>query len=353
MFVKGVLFVKRHIIPILVSVALSCAFLEESKALNQSPHSGLGEILSAQQPANSSAFNTATKTQTLGDYVSFPASGVRIKQPIGFVKDDSFDGFSNPETQSSIMATTAPIPYSKVNGAFTQEQLKTRGWTLLRREEVKVDNLLGILIHFQQPLGEKVFLKWSLVFGDDQKTTIVTATFPKSYEKKWSTLLKSAVQSSTRITQQKPPEVVASLPFTITAVKKLKLTPSISRALTYTKDGVIPGKSPMDPIFIAAPSIGKVVVIDKLSYAEKLIQQTPHFKKLSVKSTEPITIDNLQGFESIAEAEDTDSGIPLTVYQVMLFNQDSYIRMIGITGTKFRNEYLPEFKAMARSLQRK
>jgi hypothetical protein len=123
--------------------------------------------------------------------------------------------------------------------------------------------------------------------------------------------------------------------------------------LTYTKDGMMPGKSSMDPIFIAVPSIGKVVVINKLSYAEKLIQQTPYVKKLSVKSTEPIIIADLQGFESIAEAEDTDSGIPLTIYQVILFDQDSYIRMIGMTGTKFRTEYLPEFKAMARSLQRK
>jgi hypothetical protein len=345
---------KHYVVSMFFAVALLYTFLEESKALNQSPLSFSGRIVPvAQQPSYALAFDIATKKQTLGDYVSFPASGVRIQQPAGFEKDDSFDGFSNSETQSSIMATTAPMPYAKVNGVFTKEQLKTRGWILRSRQEVKVDNLPGILIHFEQPLGNRVFLKWSLVFGDDQKTSIVTATFPKSYEKKWSTLLKSAVQSSTRITQQNPPEIGASLPFTITAAKKMKLTQSISRSLTYTKDGMMPGKSSMDPIFIAVPSIGKVVVINKLSYAEKLIQQTPYVKKLSVKSTEPITIADLQGFESIAEAEDTDSGILLTVYQVILFDQDSYIRMIGTTGTKFRTEYLPEFKAMARSLQRK
>jgi hypothetical protein len=344
---------KRYVISIFFAVALPYTFLEGSKALDQSPLSLSDRILSAQQPAYVLAVDTATKKQTLGDCVSFPASGVRIQQPVGFEKDDSFDGFSDPETQSSIMATTASMPYAKVNSVFTKEQLKTRGWTLRSRQEVKVDNLPGILIHFEQPLGDRVFLKWSLVFGDDQKTTIVTGTFPKLYEKKWSTLLKSAVQSSTRITQNIPHEAGASLPFILTTSKKLKLTQGISRTLTYTKDGMMPGKSPMNPLFIAVPSIGTVVVINKLSYAEKLIQQTQYVKKLSVKSTEPITIANLKGFESIAEAEDADSGIPLTIYQVILFNQDSYIRMIGITGTKFRNEYLPEFKAMARSLQRK
>jgi hypothetical protein len=345
--------VHLSIIPVLFSMALSCIFLDESKALEQLPHAVLNTILPTQQPTYPLAFKTATKNQLLGEYVSFPASGVRIRKPAGFEKDNSFDGFSNPETQSSILATTTTISYAKSNGAFTKEQLTTRGWILRSRQEVKVDDLPGILVHFEQPSGGNVFLKWSLIFGDDQKTTIVTATFPKSYERKWSSLLKSAVQSSTRILQKGQSESGPNLPFTITTSKKLKPTQIISSSLAYTKDGVVPAKSPTDPIFIAVPSIGQVVVVNKLSYAENLIRQTPNVKKLSVKSTEPVTIANLQGFESIAEAEDVDSGIPLTVYQVILFNQDSYIRMIGITGTQFRNEYLPEFKAMARSLQRK
>jgi hypothetical protein len=344
---------KRLVVSMLFAVALLYTFLEESEALDQFPPSWSDRILSTQQSAAAFTHSTATKIQTLGDYVNFPVSGVRIQQPEGFEKDDSFDGFSNLETQSSVIAITAPMPYSKANGAFTKEQLKTRGWTLRSRQEVKVDNLPGILIYFEQPVGSKVFLKWSLVFGDEQKTTIVTATFPKVYEEKWSTLLKSAVQSSTRINQNTSLESGGSLPFTLTASKKLKLTQGMSRTLTYTKDGVMPSKSPMDPLFMAVPSLGKVVIVNQLQYAEKLVRHTPYIKKLTVKSTEPITIADLQGFESIAEAEDADSGIPLTVYQVILFNQDSYIRMIGMTGTKFRSEYLPEFKAMARSLQRK
>jgi hypothetical protein len=62
------------------------------------------------------------------------------------------------------MATTASMSYSKANGAFTKEQLKTRGWILRSRQEVKVDNLPGILIHFEQLLGSRMFLKWSLVY---------------------------------------------------------------------------------------------------------------------------------------------------------------------------------------------
>lgn len=43
----------------------------------------------------------------------------------------------------------------------------------------------------------------------------------------------------------------------------------------------------------------------------------------------------------------------LIVYQVMLFGEDSYILITGLVGVDLWDEYLPEFKALARSLTRK
>ena len=68
--------------------------------------------------------------------------------------------------------------------------MKARGWTLLSRQDVKVDSLPGILVHFEQPALGQVFLKWSLAFGDDRKTAMVTATFPKVHGREFSARLK-------------------------------------------------------------------------------------------------------------------------------------------------------------------
>jgi hypothetical protein len=334
-------------------ILLSFGFLRKVQALDSLSALPSDETLSVRQLPHKSTFNARTKLYALGDYVSFPASGVKIQQPAGFEKDQSFDGFSNPESQSSIMAIRFQLPYAKINGAFTQEQLKTRGWTLRSRKDVKVDNLPGILIHFEQPLGDQAFLKWSLIFGNDQTTTMVTAAFPKKHEKQLSNLLKAVVLSSVQMNQSASFNAGTGLPFTLTASKKLKLTQSISRTLTYTKGGVFPGKSPMEPMFIVVPSIGKVLVANQPQYAEQLLQQMEDTKKLIVKSTKTIMIAGLHGYESLAEAEDEKLGTPFIIYQVILFNQDSYIRMLGLTKVELRDEYLPEFKAMARSLQRK
>jgi hypothetical protein len=337
---------------VLLLIVLSLGVLRKAEARDSLSTLASEETLSVQQLFPKLTADARIKLYTLGDYVSFPASGVKIQQPAGFAKDQSFDGFSHPETQSSIMAIRFQLPYSKINGAFTQEQLKTRGWTLRSRQDVKVNNLPAILIHFEQPLGNTVFLKWSLIFGNDQTTTMVTAAFPKTYEKKLSNLLKAVVLSSIQINQSTSVNAETGLPFTLAASKKLKLVQGISRTLTYTKDGVLLGKS-MEPMFIVVPSIGNVLVANQQQYAEQLLQQMEDTKKLTVKSTKTIMIAGLHGYESLAEAEDAKSGTPFIIYQVILFNQDSYIRMLGLTKVELRDEYLPEFRAMARSLQRK
>jgi len=95
-----------------------------------------------------------------------------------------------------------------------------------------------------------------------------------------------------------------------------------------------------------------VSIADKRKYAERRLRETAHTKIISVKSTGPITIDGLDGYETLAEAQDVKSGTPLVLYQVILFDEDSYILLQGLVGADLREEYLPEFKAMARSLRR-
>jgi hypothetical protein len=181
---------------------------------------------------------------------------------------------------------------------------------------------------------------------------MVTATFPKAREEELSGQLKSAVLS-TRLEQGARLDPEANLPFTLSVSKRLKVTPAINKALLYTKDGVIPTKSPKDPLFVAAPSLGKVTAGDKRQFAEQRLRQTAETKGLTVESTNPVTIAGLEGYESVAKAEDTQSGIPLVVYQAILFDESSYILMQGLVGTELGEQYLPAFKEMARSLKRK
>jgi hypothetical protein len=230
--------------------------------------------------------------------------------------------------------------------------MQSQGWTLRSREEIKVGETPALLIHFEQPLAGQHFVKWALLLGTERNTSFVVATCPSTQEKTLSAMLKAAVLS-TRLDDAPKPEPGSDMPFTLTASSKLKLAPGINKMLGYTKDGMLGKKAPGDPLFIAAASIGPTAIGHKRLYALRRLLQTSSMKGIRETSTEPIAIDGLEGFEMLAEAEDAASGTPMSLYQVMLFEGESYILMQGLVGSEQMNEYLPEFKKMAHSLKRK
>jgi hypothetical protein len=291
-------------------------------------------------------------TETKEEPVRFSALGVSLRCPEGFVKETKFDGFGQEATKSSVMVIRIPGPYDQVSAGFTKENMAPRGLTLLDKSESKVGDKAGILVHFQQSAAGIKFEKWSLVFGDETHTTLITATFPVEHAARLSAPLKAAVLS-TRLEKSEPAEPFADLPFTLAQPEKLKLATAISRSVLYTLDGKLPAKSPEDPIFVAAPSLGKFTALDTKATAERKLKSTAETKNLKITSHEPVEIDELKGYESLADAEDAKSGTPIVVYQVMLFDDDSYIVLAGLVGKKKAEEFLPEFKKLAQSLKRK
>lgn len=287
-----------------------------------------------------------------GDYVAFREVGIQLRQPEGFGVADSWTGFVQPITKSSVLITNIPGPFAACTAGFTEQQMEKRGWTFLGKQTINVDGMSGILVHFQQPAAGIVFRKWVVAFGDEKGTTIVTAMFPKSRERVLSDRMKSAVLS-VRPATSSPSDRGDDFDFSVESSQELKRAQTIGKTLVYTKDGNLPAKSPKDPLFVVGPSLGQVAVSDRLQYAENRLYQTAHTERISVSSTRYITIDGLKGYEFLAEAIDADSGTPLALYHVMLFDEDSYVLMQGLVGASLRAKYLPEFKSMAHSFRRK
>jgi hypothetical protein len=299
--------------------------------------------------SNSSKF--IARTVRSGKYVSFPNAGIKLIKPNGFDAADGFDGFQQPSTTSSVMVVKIPGPFDRVTSGFTAAQLKAKGMTLQSKENIKIDGETGLLISVTQTAYGIEFMKWMVVFGNDKDTKIITATFPNNSDAKLSAQLKSIVLSAKTDTTT-PTASGADSGFTIVASEKLKLTTTISKAQLYTKDGVIPAKSPADPLFVVAPSFSRVTISDKQQFATRRLYQTAKTKISSITATNPITIDGLNGYEILATGEDSDSGTPLAIYQVMLFDDKSYFLIQGLVGSQTREEYFPAFQRMAYSFKR-
>jgi hypothetical protein len=292
------------------------------------------------------------KTNRQTPYTSFPTAGVLLSRPAGFDPAESFEGFQQRSTQSSVMVSKIPGPFAAVTIGFTAEGLKTRGMTLKSKENITIDGERGLLISLIQTAYDIEFTKWIVVFGNDKETKIVTATFPSTRAAKLSAQLKSAVLTA-KNDPTPPPTLGSNVGFTIVASDKVKLTSGMGKMLLYTKDGAIPAKSPADPLFIVAPSFSQISIADKQQFATRRLYQTAHTKINSVTTTTPISIDGLDGYEIVADAQDASSGTPLAMYQVMLFDDNrSYILIQGLVGANVRAEYLPEFRSMALSFKK-
>lgn len=283
--------------------------------------------------------------------VRFPNAGVTLVPPQGFVTAKSFDGFEQASTGSSVVVVRLPGPFAEVTRGFTADGLKTQRITLRSRQNVTIDGQPGLLLNVTQDAQGTTFGKWIAATGDASQTVLVTASFPDDRSAPLSGKLKATVLSVRKDRPAKPSAPDAGLPFAITPSAKLKPASSIGKTLLYTRDGVIPAKSPSDPLFVVAPSMGKAPMGDPKAFALKRMQQTAQTSAVVVTSHQAVLIDGRNGFETLATAKDASSGTPLRLYQTLLFDGDEYVVMQGLVGSEQAPVYLPEFKAMARSLR--
>jgi hypothetical protein len=277
---------------------------------------------------------------------------VSLTKPAGFTTAKTFSGFQQDSTQASIVVTEIPAAYQQVTADFTAANLKTRGINQLGRENIKIAGYPGLLVRVTQSANGTTYNKWIAVFGDDKETVSIVATLPQAGDASLFRSLRTSITSA-KWNRTKVVDPLAGLQFTATATPDLKFTKRIQNALLYTKDGVIPAADPNDPLLVVTQAISTVVVVDPQQYAQKRLAQTQQAKNIQITSTTPITIDKLQGYEIIADAVDPTTDRPIVVYQVMLFEGQTYYIMQGLVGSNAKSKYLPEFKKIATSFRKR
>jgi hypothetical protein len=311
------------------------------------PLSSMAE--SSFRPAESQ-FSSRLLLSKQPNLVDFPEVGLAIPQPAGFTKATSFYGFEQAGTKSSVMLSKIPGSFAAVTKGFDQSTLATRGIDLISKKPIEIDRQPGFLLNVSQSAYGQTFLKWIVVFGNERETNVVTATFPIENTLKSSDNLKKVVLAVVR--SNVPTPTVSSLPFTVTAVEGLARVTKIAafgKAAAFTKDGNMPSAVVItDPLFIVAPSLGAVPVGDRKSFARQRLSNYPQIEIEKVTTTNEISIDNLPGWEIIADARDLKTKATLKIYQVVLFPKSGgYTLMVGMVGDRQAELYLPKFKAVA------
>ena len=103
---------------------------------------------------------------------------------------------------------------------------------------------------------------------------------------------------------------------------------------------------------IVGGSTGKVAAGQQKQYAEDRIKKLPRGEFNLIKEVKEVTIDNLKGYEIVAEGKSKDDKTEL-VYQVMLFNDKGEYYIILGQAKEDREKNLATYRSIAGTFKRK
>ena len=273
--------------------------------------------------------------------------------PKGFVPSETFSGFMNEATGASIMITEIPAPYEMLVNSFTAPALKTKGMTLLGKENMEISGMQATIFQVSQMVGDQNYLKQMMFFGDSSNTVMVNGIYPDTLKYK-ETDIKKALLTTVYATDQKEDNPIDLVNFTLdTEGTEFKKPKYFAGALMYSIDGKIPTEK---PIFTATNAIDLRALVEsegnKKNFALKRIKNLPQGENNVVTSNKPIKSDDLEGYETIANGLSKDNK-PTRVYQVILFPEDDpYFILVGETKEDF-DKYEEIFRKLALSFKRK
>jgi hypothetical protein len=89
---------------------------------------------------------------------------------------------------------------------------------------------------------------------------------------------------------------------------------------------------------------------DVEEFTKDRIMQTDHVEDIGDIEGEAVTIEGSPGYELIATAKDSQTGIPMMLYLLVVARDDTYYLAQGLVGAEAAEKYMPEFLVIARSI---
>ncbi len=292
---------------------------------------------------------TACAAGAAAEVLAIPGTKVSIEPPPGFVVASQFPGVQNTELASSILISELPAPVEGVTAGFTKEGLLSRGMTLVSSEEATLAGLPGRLFSVTQIANGATFEKWMAAFGNSSATVLVVATYPQALAAELRAPLRSAVLSATWKPDAKL-DPFEGLSFRIRESEHLKIQNRVQNMLLLAHPERSPS-SPSQPFAVVASSLSPVQIDDLELFARQRIAQTAKISDLKDIQGAAVEVAGRPAYEITAKAKDLKSGDSLLVYQLLLVEGKTYYLMQGMVGESLAEEYLPEFRAIAQSLE--
>jgi hypothetical protein len=288
----------------------------------------------------------------------FPtASRIGLVPPAGFTPSNRFSGFENPEASALILLSELPAEsYGDVEKGFSDEALKSRGWTVQLRESVTVKDGKGFFLAGPQESNGQKRYEAAMAAQMGGITPLVSV---QMIEASHGTITDAALRDmfKTVTVRASVPESerLAVLPYKIGDLAKFRLVRSGREGVAILTDGpkdeVVGVAQPFLLIGLAPGAAPKPEERD--AFAKRVFSTAPGIKDIKITRAEPLRIGQSQGYEIVADAKDAGSGTDVTTVQWLRFGQNGYLQMFAIVRKTAWNDVFPRLRQIRDSIEPK
>ncbi len=293
----------------------------------------------------------------------FPiASPIGLVPPGDMVLSKTFRGFADTQHSASILMMTLPAEaYATLEKSQQPEVLHKQGGsiTIDKREPIELKAGKGFLLTGIERADKARYRKWLLVLAMSNLTALVTIEVPEDDTKYSDKVLRDALATLTRRATVPDAEQLSLLPFTVGDLAGFRIGDVLpGRALILidarSAHDTDTGQFPLNArLMIAALPGGPAEPDDRANFARVAFDSIGGIKDIRVQMSEPLRIGGQPGFQTLAEAKDTQTGTAIMVVQWLRFGTGAFMQMVGIARADVWNDEFTRLRAVRDSIDPK
>jgi hypothetical protein len=288
----------------------------------------------------------------------FPtASRIGLVPPAGFTASNRISGFENPQASALILLNELPAEsYADVEKGFSDEALKSRGWTVQVREPLTVKDGKGFFIAGpQESNGQKRYESAMAAQMGGITSLISVQMIEASHATITDAVLRDMFKTVTVRATVPESERLAVLPYKIGDLAKFRIVRTGREGVAILTDGpkdeVVGVEQPFLLIGVAPGTAPKPEERD--AFAKRVFSTAPGLKEIKITRAEPLRMGQAQGYEIMADAKDAGSGTDVTAVQWLRFGQNAYLEMFAIVKKPAWNDVFPRLRQIRDSIEPK
>jgi hypothetical protein len=308
----------------------------------------------------------------------FPlGSRVGLVPPDGMKMSHNFAGFADPNEDAAILMTTLPAEaYGQIERTFDADALKKQGFSIEKREPIKLGVGTGFLVVGRQTAKEDHYRKWLLVVPASDLTALISVQIPDPDKDGYSDALVRAALATLAVRASVPEqEELGLLPFTIGDLAGFHIAGVLPGRAIMLGDppAELPKEAQKEPpadaskeppkeappagaevrMLIAAVPGGPSEFDDRANFARLNFNEIGGINDIHDVTSEPLRVGGQSGYQTLAQAKDVHTGNDVNVVQWLRFGSGGFLQMTGIARREKWANSLSRLRAVRDSVELK